>query len=303
MQTQKIGYILLLVISATVSLQAQKFVNLENRWRIVASNWGFIHPYLTFFKDSIEIEGKYYYQRYTSIDSSLQVIDATGEYYREEAGVVYYYGSYLNPNFPKELVMYNFNLNVGDSISFSYYRLKVINIDSITLLDGSKRKRWEFSSNRRFISSKIYWVEGIGSLSLQTLRPDLATLIDSGNDFSCYFHKGELLYSSPSHPGNNAGQSCATRLGADPVSTRDLQELKSLEVLQNLGDGELIFHLNESGNYQTRLFNAVGALLEQKAVSQGTNRLTLAALPRVIYFLQVIDLNNFRQKTLKLTRQ
>lgn len=303
MQAHKFVYILLLLLPTVASLQAQKFVNLDNRWRIIASNWGFIHPYLTFFKDSVEIEGKYYYQRYTSIDSNLQVINATGEYYREEAGVVYYYGNYLNPNFPEELVMYNFNLNVGDSISFRYYGLKVIKTDSITLLDGSKRKRWEFSSNRKFFSSNLNWVEGIGSLNLQTLRPDLATLIDSGSNFSCYFYKGELLYSSPSHPGNNAGQSCAPRLGADPVSTRDLQELKSLEVLQNLGDGELIYQLNEPGNYHSKLFNAMGALLEQKAVSQGTNRLTLDTLPRGIYFLQVVDRSTFRQKTLKLIRQ
>jgi hypothetical protein len=110
------------------------------------------------------------------------------------------------------------------------------------------------------------------------------------------------LYSNIYHEGNNGGLSCSPKL-ADPVSTRNLQELKSLAVLQNLGDGELIYQLNESGNYQSKLFNAMGALLEQKAVSQGTNRLTLATLPGGIYFLQVIDLNNFRQKTLKLTRQ
>lgn len=302
MQAQKIVYILLVLISATFSLQAQKFVSLENRWRIIASNWGFIHPYLTFFKDSVEIEGKYYYQRYTSIDSSLQVINATGEYYREEAGVVYYYGSYLNPNFPKELVMYNFNLNVGDSISFRYYGLKVINIDSITLLDGSKRKRWEFSTNRRFIFSKLYWVEGIGSLNLQTLRPDLATLIDSGNNFSCYFYKGELLYSSPSHPGNNAGQSCAPRLGADPVNTRNLQELNSLQVLQNSGDGTIVFQLNEPGKYQCYLYNVTGAKLVQKSLDQGIHRISLAAFSQGMYFLRVMDTEKLQQKTLRVVK-
>lgn len=302
MQAQKIVYILLLLFSAFFSLQAQKIVNLENRWRMIASNWGFTHPYLTFFKDSVEIEGKYYYQRYTSIDSSLQVIDATGEYYREEAGVVYYYGSYLNPNFPKELVLYNFNLNVGDSISFRYYGLKVINIDSITLLNGSKRKCWEFSSNRRFFSSNLYWVEGIGSLNLQTLRPDLATLIDSGNNFSCYFYKGELLYSSPSHPGNNAGQSCAPRLGADPVSTRNIRELTSIEVLQNKGDGTIIFQLNEPGKYQCHLYNVTGALLEQKSFDQGIHRVSLSTFSQGMYFLRVIDTEKLQQKTLRIVK-
>lgn len=304
MQAQKIVYILLLLTSAAVSLQAQKFVNLENRWRMIAyPGWVGTRPYMTFFKDSVQIAGKYYYQRYTSEDSSLQIIEATGGYYREEAGIVYFHNHSEVSIPPQEQVIYNFNLNVGDSITYRNYRLKVIKTDSITLLDGSKRKRWEFSSNRRFFYYNLYWVDGIGSLNLETLRPELATLTDGANNFSCYFYKDELLYISPYDPGNNAGMSCAPRLGADPVSTRNLQELKSLAVLQNLGDGELIYQLNESGHYQSKLFNAMGALLEQKAVSQGTNRLTLATLPGGIYFLQVIDLNNFRQKTLKLIRQ
>lgn len=111
--------------------------------------------------------------------------------------------------------------------------------------------------------------EGIGAIDIETLKPHIATL-PHVSDFSCYFHKNELLYSNIYHVGNNGGLSCSPKL-ADPVSTRDLQELKSLDVLQNLGDGELIYHLNEPGNYHSKLFNAMGALLEQKAVSQGTN--------------------------------
>ena len=298
MQAQKNVCILLLLISAAFSLQAQKFVSLENRWRMATLYRGEFYAYLTFFRDSVEIEGKYYYQRY---DSIFQSLEASDDYYREEAGIVYYYNDNGIPNIPKERVIYNFNLVVGDSIQYSNsYRLKVVKIDSITLLDGSRRKRWELST--RHFRYNRYWVEGIGAIDLETLRPHIAISTDGASDFSCYFHKNELLYSNIYHEGNNGGLSCSPKL-ADPVSTRDLQELKSLKVLQNLGDGELIFQLNDPGHYQSKLFNTMGALLEQKTVSQGTNRLTLAALPRGIYFLQVIDLNNFRQKTLKLIRQ
>lgn len=303
MPAQKIVYILLLLISAAVSLQAQKFVNLDNRWRMIAyPNWVGTHPYLTFFKDSVEIEGKYYYQRYTSVDSTLQVIDATGEYYREEAGIIYHRWNNRYPFLPKEIVIYNFNLNVGDSIDLVNYRLKVVKIDSINLLDGSKRKRWEFSSNRRFFYYNLYWVEGIGSLNLETLRPELATLTDGAHSFSCYFYKDELLYISPYDPGNNAGMTCATRLGADPVSTRNLQELASLTILQNQGDGEIIFQLNEPGKYQYHLYNATGAMLQQSLLAQGTHRISLAPLPHGIYFLRILDTEHWQQKTLKLVR-
>lgn len=299
MQAQKIVYILLLLFSTVFSLQAQKFVNLENRWRMIAyPNWVGTYPYLTFFKDSVEIEGKYYYQRYTSVDPTLQTIDTTGEYYREVAGIVYYYRNPGNPNRPQEEVIYNFNLNVGDSIDLTTYRLKVVKIDSITLLDGSRRKRWELSTRRFFVNR--YWVEGIGAIDLETLRPPAAGISDGANSFSCYFYKNEVLFSYGYGSGNNEGLRCAPRLGADPVSTRDLQELKTLEVLQNLGDGEVIFQLDESGRYQYLLYAATGALLEQKMLGQGTHRISLSAFPRGIYFLRVMDTELRQQKTLKI---
>ena len=102
MQAQKIGYILLLVISATVSLQAQKFVNLENRWRMTFIDRGQTYAYLTFFKDSVEIGGKYYYQPYDSIVQNLTVHD---EYYREEAGIVYRFQHSGVPGTPNEQVL------------------------------------------------------------------------------------------------------------------------------------------------------------------------------------------------------
>ncbi|AEE53369.1 T9SS type A sorting domain-containing protein [Haliscomenobacter hydrossis] len=302
MQAQKIVYIILLFISTTYSARAQKFVNLDNRWRMIAyPNWVGTHPYLTFFKDSVEIEGKYYYQRYTSVDPTLQNIDTTREYYREVAGIVYYYSDPGSTNRPQERVIYNFNLNVGDSIDLITYRLKVVKIDSITLLDGSTRKRWELST--RQFAVNLYWVEGIGAIDLETLRPPVAAISDGANSFSCYFYKNELLYSYPYGVGNNDGLSCAPRLGADPVSTRDVRELSRLQVLQNYGDGQLSFRLEDPGQYQCKLFNALGALLEQKALSQGNNHFSLTAFPKGIYFLQVFDLKNLRQKTLKLIWQ
>lgn len=303
MQAQKIVYILLLLISTTYSAWAQKFVNLDNRWRMIAyPNWVGTHPYLTFFKDSTAIKGRYYYQSYTSIDSTLQIAEPTGDYYREEKGIVYYYNPTRYPDTLIEQIYYNFNLGVGDSIDLrNNYPLKVVKIDSITLLDGSKRKRWELST-RRFVVNR-YWVEGIGAIDLETLRPPVAAISDGANSFSCYFYKNELLYSYPYGVGNNDGLSCAPRLGADPVSTRDIRELSSLQVLQNYGDGQLAFRLEDPGQYQCKLFNATGALLEQKALSQGNNHFSLTAFPKGIYFLQVFDLKNLRQKTLKLIWQ
>lgn len=296
MKTRKIIYALLLFSSLAHFVSAQKFVNLENRWRLFYIYRGEPYAYITFFKDSIEIDGKHYYQAY---DSIVNALTPRRDYYREEAGIVYYLRDNGSTNTPKEQVIYNFNMVVGDSITYDRnFRLKVVKIDSITLLDGSKRKRWELSIPR--YPHSLYWTEGIGA-NIETLRPQLASFIGllDVNNLSCYFHKNELLYSNPYHEGNNGGLSCSPKL-ADPVSTRNLQELNSLEILQNQGDGQVIFQLNESGRYQCHLYTATGAVLEQKMLGQGVHRISLFEFPKGMYFLRIMDTERWRQRTLKV---
>lgn len=115
---------------------------------------------LTFFKDSFEIGGKYCYQAY---DSIVNTLIPSRYYYREQAGIVYLYTGFVDPNMPNEQVIYNFNMEVGDSIVYERYQPKVVKIDSVTLLDGSKRKRLElFSPRYRY---NLYWVRALEQLT------------------------------------------------------------------------------------------------------------------------------------------
>lgn len=293
MQAQKIGYILLLLTCVAFSAKAQKFVSLDNRWRMDRQDWSATYKYITFFKDSVEIDGKYYYQSY---DSVVNVLTPRRDYFRQEGGIVYYYWDNGSPNGPKEQVIYNFNMAVGDSIVYhNNYRLKVVKIDSISLLDGSKRKRLELTTN--YFRYNLYWVEGIGGIDIETLRPHYATISDGTSTFSCYFYKNEARYSNQYY-----AEGCALNL-ANPVSTHNLQELTSIEVLQNQGDGTIVFQLNEPGKYQYHLYSATGALLEQKTLGQGVHHVSLGAFPQGMYFMRVIDTEKLQQKTLKIVKQ
>lgn len=294
MKTRKIIYALLLFSGLAHFVSAQKFVNLENRWRMTLFNRGQTYAYLTFFKDSIEIGGKYYYRPCDSIVNKIEIKD---DYYREEAGIVYQFRHTGIPGASNEEVLYNFNMAVGDSIVYNNnFRLKVINIDSITLLNGTKRKRLELYARSR--PYNFFWVEGIGAIDFETLRPNIASA-PHVSDFSCYFHKNELLYSNPYHEGSNGGLSCSPKL-ADSVNTHNFQELNSLEILQNQGDGQVIFQLNESGRYQCHLYTATGAVLEQKMLGQGVHRISLLEFPKGMYFLRIMDTERWQQKTLKV---
>jgi hypothetical protein len=296
---------MILVTISFAPLSAQKWVNLNNRWTtsVCCSGGGFGQGSFytaSFFKDSVFMKDHYYYQLYTSIDSLLQIVNPTNEYYREEKGIVYYLDKYGSP----EVIIYNFNLTKGDSIT--YYTgsngriIKVISVDTIELLNGEKRKRWSLldKGSKNLPSNIRHWVEGIGAIEFVTFYPRLLFFFDVFGGVICYFFKEQYLF------GVYKGD-CPNRLGPrqGPVSTRDIATLTSFRLLQNTGDGNIRFHLDAPGRYRCQVFDAMGKQLQSPPVSQGVNNVSLTDSPKGIYILHIYDLENQQQMGLKVVRQ
>ncbi|MBQ5388419.1 MAG: hypothetical protein IIU55_05025 [Paludibacteraceae bacterium] len=116
----------------------------------------------------------------------------------------------------KDLVLYDFTLNVGDSLSrlyvdyelssvVDYYKymegyastdpLVVTEVSTITLLDGKEHKKWTFNNGRQY-------VEGIGSFGACYAHNDFYQLIADAPLYSdvysqylvCVSKNGKLLY-------------------------------------------------------------------------------------------------------------
>ncbi|AEE53189.1 T9SS type A sorting domain-containing protein [Haliscomenobacter hydrossis] len=278
------------------ALTAQKWVSTHNRWYTVGSLQGerdLRFAYL--FSDSIELNSRYYFTLYNTMDSTFQDLKTTNTLLREEKGIVYRLLDKVNYS---EEIMYNFNLNRGDSITYKTFSgetvVQVVAVDTIELLDGSKRKRWSLSLKNRPSEGIRYWVAGIGATMGATFNPanmyvsDLASL-------SCYFFKGQYVYGQQS--------TCPNPFRPGPVSTQEIKELKGIQLIQNSGDGNILFRLEDPGKYSCKLYNALGGVVQSHTAVQGDNRLSLTELPKGIYFLQVYELESQKQKTLKVLRQ
>lgn len=277
------------------TIPAQKMIDIDNRWNFYNpgdfSGYG-RGVYTSFFKDSVEIEGKYYYRAYSTSDSTFQKVYPGSELYREENGVVY--SRHENGN--AEEMIYNFNLNVGDSIMYDFFPwpIKVLAIDSIELANKTKRKRLTmYTPNYPIKESNFrYWIEGIGG-AFQTFQPSLMYASDGGSPLTCFFHKEEYVHGVYE-------DKCLEKLGPIIIdNTREIKTLTGVQILQNMGNGNISFRLEDPGHYQYRIYNTQGSLLQIQSASQGDHSASAVTFPKGMYLLQIYDLKNLRQKTFK----
>lgn len=114
------------------------------------------------------------------------------------------YMSYIDPiRGREEVLLYDFSLNVGDSVEMKnpvspfpfdggYYSLD--SIKPITLIGGNNSRAYFFSPNATNSNSESpIWLEGIGSLSIIN-APGGTADVNSVGKLSCHFDDGFLLY-------------------------------------------------------------------------------------------------------------
>ena len=282
-----------------ILLLAQKMVSVDNRWYFYDLSPPKYHSveFAAFFKDSVQINGHFYYQLYRTVDSAYHDVESSKVFFREEKGIVYRWNNSNNT----EDTIYNFNLKVGQTMTYDRFDVSptyqtiaiVYSVDTVELLDGSKRRKISVY-NPRFLSGGYYirsFIEGIGNIELGTFAPE--QIFDNvGVVFRCFYQKGQYVF------GNHDGR-CRDIYQNFPLTVSKIEELKNLKLIQHTGNGTISFHLENVGNYSCKVYNALGATLFTPVVRQGLNQISVRDLPKGIYFVQVYDLENRRQKTLK----
>ena len=119
---------------------------------------------------------------------------------REEDSKYYF----VFPNDTSEILYYDFNMEVGDTIhypqnNYIWYpiELKVVGKDSILI--GSNYRKQLFLTNLDTITTGTWqnqvWIEGIGSLF--GLRHAHSYVIDNDNATSCFHQNDSLVYLNP----------------------------------------------------------------------------------------------------------
>lgn len=199
----------------------------------------------------------------------------------------------LLPGIP-EFVLYDFNLNAGDTIWYpvggalcgSGYTLelrehfKIVNsIQTILLSNGETRKSWRLD----FMNDT--WVEGIGSITwFGLLNPLISDVALCGDQyfFGCFKHLNEVVFIDETV--------CNPCLSAYILSTPELQVSKDFTVTYDAASRQLIIDPNtiKSERYQFQLLDLTGQeIAHQSARYQQTIKIPKTNLTTGLYIYQI----------------
>lgn len=185
--------VLLFVLIAPNQMMGQAFVSPSNKWYIDDC---YIAPLQMtticdaksyWFEDTVTIDSTVYYELRTN---DPEPVFEVGAYYREEGGVVFM----KMDDDSEEFAIYDFNLEVGDLFliddSSNSLELEVLNLDSVTLISGERRKRLEMAFA---ISPNLttYWIEGVGS-AFSPMNPIYTFFQDTWVKLNC-FHQDDMV--------------------------------------------------------------------------------------------------------------
>lgn len=159
-----------------------------------------------------------------------------------------------------DTLMYDFNLNINDtargiSPSGCFYQYYVNLVDSVTLLNGEKRKRILFSNGEQ-------WIEGIGSLT-GIIYPNLC-ITDIGVILNC-FHENDTLKFGPHY-----SDCYYNAVGINEISNSIKTTVKPNPVI-GLATIQLEKNIN-SWNWE--LYNSLGQVVDKKENLSG-DRMTI----------------------------
>lgn len=156
-----------------------------------------------------------YKQTFDSIffENDKPYILCNGYLLREEDNKIFLYSQSLN----KDIVLYDFTLEVGDSLPayikdfdgtmYSDDTLVVTDISSVTLLDGKEYKKWTFDNGMEY-------VEGIGMYgghrngNFFGLIQEIVVPCHTGTHLVCVSKNGKLLYQMDDAEMERLGAEC-----------------------------------------------------------------------------------------------
>ena len=188
--------IFLLTITAMafqLALTAQNFVTPDKQWNVLASGMPLSYVTEIFWIEGDSVVNDMTYQKIWVSMDSLQTQHYNG-LLREESNVVYY----IQPG-NSEGVLYDFNLEIGDTISivnifcFDAFPLTVYDIDTVEYF-GMMRKRWHLGDHDW---PQEIWIEGIGSHSGPLYSGFEFCIVCPFWELLCFHDQGTLQYISP----------------------------------------------------------------------------------------------------------
>ncbi len=176
-----------------LSLNGQNFISPNNQWNVRLTSFGPPTTEIYIIQGDSNHNSIDYKKIWMTYDSTLSGLMYQG-LVREYDNVVYYV-----PHNGTEGILYNFNLEVGETTFLKNvfcgdieFEVAVVDIDTVEYF-GVERKRWQLESE----GWTEYWLDGIGSLSgpLHSFYP--LCIICPAWELLCFHENDDLLYIMP----------------------------------------------------------------------------------------------------------
>ena len=271
---------------------SQNITDEGNEWKIAYYNWmqGWItSPY--YLEGDTVINGKNYKKIFTDIDNPDQSL----VYLIREDSTKKVYSLFANT----EALIYDFGAEVGDTIKSSFVDTMfaiVESVDSVTLTDGTKRKRQKIVPlNFLNILGDEYWIEGIGGSLIAFKDISTFSAADADTRLNCFSNNSQIIY------GPLLANECDLVL-----PTEDLLDA-SFSISPN-PVWDVFFIKNESAesySIQYELIDQQGItiLKNEKEISQNQSiEVKTDHLPSGIYFLNIKHNTTFTVKKILIQK-
>ncbi|WP_203295822.1 T9SS type A sorting domain-containing protein [Luteirhabdus pelagi] len=289
-------YLALMLIGKTVYAQDYTpLLNNYNEWQVTTCFSGCITDAYYTDGDTI-VDG----QHYKILDGYHYI--SRGFLLREEIENRKIYLTTITPQGVDDYLLYDFSLEVGDSIDIvnpitpfprdgGYYVL-----DSIIprpLVDGNDYRYFYLSpaeSNTETDEDPV-WIEGVGSLSLINAAGGTPDINEVGA-LSCFFKDGELFYSNL-----DSISECTPTF----LENRTFHSLHSVGLQNPIQNGEIVLFNTEKVK-EVLLYDIRGNELIH-AKNEGRNTISISAetISSGIYFVKLKGIRN-SERTLKLIK-
>ena len=171
-------------------------------------------------------------------------------------------------------------MEIGDTLTSYYFPTEnatVEAIDSISLNDGSQRKRLDLVSiTCPNFNDDEYWIEGIGGTNHALTFIEHFCVFDAGDFLQCFSNNGNLLF------GPRFGEQCFI------INSTNELEQNALKIFPNPTQDILNLAYDETLKIErVNIFDFQGQLIKLLQVENQISQIEISDIPNGVYFIKI----------------
>ena len=193
--------------------------------------------------------------------------------------------------FGQDILLYDFDVHLGDVVSWKHGEKTVISIDSVQFDDGIFRKRYYFGGS--FGLFKEYWIEGMGStLGLFGAYGGLPSSYGSCQ-LDCFWKDGDYIF----HYLSPSWLSCDQYVGIDNVDA-----VNQIKIYPNPASDRLNISFGNAGYHSIQIKDIAGKTLIIENSYFQNSILEISSLKPGMYFIVIMNSKKelLRQRIVKI---